>query len=92
MKPPHRRRAPPSGPPRAPVAVALSTDDGLSFAPHLEIEAGSGYCMTNNSRERRNRELSYPSIRQAADGSVHLAFTYFRRAIKHVVLPSSAIR
>lgn len=79
------------GAPRAPVSIAVSSDDGLSFAPCLHVEIGSGYCMTNNSKERLNRELSYPSIRQAPDGSIHLAFTYFRRAIKHVVLPLSAL-
>ena len=79
------------GAPRAPVSIAVSSDDGLTFDPILDIETGSGYCMTNNSKERRNRELSYPSIRQARDGSIHLAFTYFRRAIKHVILPLSAL-
>ena len=49
-----------------------------------DLEVGDGYCMTNNSRDGLNREFSYPSIRQGDDGSLHIAFTYFRQAIKYV--------
>jgi predicted neuraminidase len=40
--------------------------------------------MTNNSKDKLNRELSYPSIAQTPDGDLHIAFTYFRQAIKYV--------
>jgi predicted neuraminidase len=40
--------------------------------------------MTNNSRARSNREYSYPSFKQSPDGALHIAFTYFRQAIKYV--------
>jgi predicted neuraminidase len=40
--------------------------------------------MNNNSRDRTNREFSYPSIKQDRDGSLVIAFTYFRQAIKFV--------
>ena len=40
--------------------------------------------MTNNSRDQTNRELSYPSVKQTADGAIHIAFTFHRRAIKYV--------
>jgi predicted neuraminidase len=40
--------------------------------------------MTNNSRDKLNRELSYPSITQTADGALHIAYTHFRQAIKYV--------
>ena len=30
--------------------------------------------------------MSYPSLIQATDGTLHLAYTYHRRAIKHVAL------
>ena len=52
-----------------------------------DLEPGDGYWLTNNSVERLNRELSYPSITQSADGAVHVAFTYHRQAIKHSRLP-----
>jgi predicted neuraminidase len=74
------------GTPRAPMTVALSDDDGLTWPAKRDIETGDGYCMTNNSAERRNRELSYPSIAQTADGTVHVAYTHFRQCIRHVPL------
>ena len=39
-----------------------------------------------------NREYSYPSLRQDADGTLHLAYTVFRQHIRHVrlgILPRS---
>jgi predicted neuraminidase len=74
------------GTPRAPMTVALSEDDGLTWPVKRDIETGDGYCMTNNSADRRNRELSYPSIAQTADGTVHVAYTHFRQCIRHVLL------
>ncbi len=74
------------GAPRAPLCLALSEDGGRSWPVRIELETGDGYCMTNNSLDRRNRELSYPSIHQMPDGSLHVAFTYHRQRIKHVVL------
>ena len=40
--------------------------------------------MTNNSRDKLNRELSYPSVTQTEDGTLHIAYTHFRQAIKYV--------
>jgi len=71
------------GAPRAPMTLAVSTDGGRSWT-RRNVETGDGYCMTNNSRDQTNRELSYPSIKQTADGALHMAFTFHRRAIKHV--------
>jgi len=71
------------GAPRAPMTLAISTDGGASWTQR-DVEVGDGYCLTNNSRDQTNRELSYPSIKQAADGTLHMAFTFHRRAIKHV--------
>ena len=72
------------GVPRAPLVVALSSDDGRSFPVQRTLETGSGYCLSNNSVEGLNREFSYPSVLPAPDGSIDIAFTYYRRAIKHV--------
>ncbi len=74
------------GAPRAPLCLALSGDKGRSWSSPLALDTSDGYCMTNNSRDRLNRELSYPSIQQTADGRVHVAYTYFRRAIKYLAI------
>ncbi|MCX5496708.1 exo-alpha-sialidase [Kaistia dalseonensis] len=75
------------GVPRAPLSIALSEDDGVTWRFRRDIETGDGYCLSNESREAsRNRELSYPTVTQSADGTVHVAYTYFRRAIKYVRL------
>jgi len=72
------------GAPRAPMTLAISEDNGHSWPYRRNLEIGDGYCMTNNSREKLNREFSYPSIQQGPDGKLHIAFTYFRQAIKYV--------
>jgi predicted neuraminidase len=72
------------GAPRAPMTIAISEDGGRTWPHRRDVEVGDGYCLTNNSRERLNREFSYPSILQTSDGALHLAFTYFRQAIKYV--------
>jgi predicted neuraminidase len=74
------------GAPRAPLSLAFSSDGGVSFGARIDLETGSGYCLTNNSKDGLNREFSYPSIIEGPDGALHIAFTYFRRAIKYVRL------
>ena len=39
-----------------------------------------------------NREFSYPSLCQTADGAIHLAYTYWRQAIKYVRVDEAWIR
>ncbi len=72
------------GTPRAPMTLALSHDDGRSWEVLRDLDVGDGYCLSNNSREGLNREFSYPSIHQGPDGALHIAYTYFRQAIKYV--------
>ena len=74
------------GVPRAPVAVCLSCDGGLTFPQHIVIEDGPGTCTSNDSTDGRNKELSYPWLLEGPDGSLHTAYTYHRRAIKYVRL------
>lgn len=76
--------APVWGVPRAPLAIALSADEGRSFPRRVLIEDGPGDCLSNDSMDGRNREMSYPSLAEAPDGTLDLAYTYHRRAIKHV--------
>ncbi|KAL4926188.1 sialidase family protein [Aspergillus undulatus] len=72
------------GAPRAPLNVAWSDDDGKTWK-HRILEEGDGFCLTNNSEQKLNRELSYPSM-LVADGKVHIAFTFWRQTIKFVTL------
>ena len=72
------------GAPRAPMTVAISADGGKTWPWQRNLDEGDGYCMTNNSLDKRNREFSYPSIKQEADGTLHIAYTWFRQAIKYV--------
>jgi predicted neuraminidase len=80
------------GAPRAPMTLAISEDGGRSWPHRRDVEIGDGYCLTNNSRDRLNREFSYPSILQAPDGALHLAFTYWRQAIKHVRIDEAWVK
>lgn len=76
------------GAPRAPMTLALSADDGLTWPWQRNLEVGDGWCMSNDSARGLNREYSYPSIRQSADGALHLAYTVFRQHIRHArVMP-----
>ncbi|MWP21824.1 glycosyl hydrolase, partial [Escherichia coli] len=72
------------GAPRAPMTVAISADGGKSWPWRRNLDEGDGYCMTNNSLEKLNREFSYPSIKQSPDGTLHIAYTWWRQAIKYV--------
>lgn len=72
------------GAPRAPMSLAISKDDGASWQIVANLDEGDGFCMTNNSQEKLNREFSYPTITQSSDGAIHIAYTYFRQAIKYV--------
>ncbi|MGV2113832.1 sialidase family protein [Agrobacterium salinitolerans] len=74
------------GVPRAPVSICLSDDDGRSFATRILIEDGPGTCLSNDSTDGRNLEMSYPWLLEAPDGTLHASYTYHRRAIKYVRL------
>ena len=70
------------------LSVAMSDDDGKTWPWQRDLEVGDGYCMSNDSARGLNREYSYPSLRQGPDGALHLAYTVFRKHIRHVrVMP-----
>ncbi|OBR06454.1 glycosyl hydrolase [Colletotrichum higginsianum IMI 349063] len=74
------------GTPRKALTIAVSSNDGLGWKERV-LEEGDGFCMTNNSIEKTNRELSYPSISVEEEGPVsvvHVAFTFHRQYIKYV--------
>lgn len=72
------------GAPRAPLSLAFSDDEGLSWTKAVNLEEGDGFCLTNNSKDAKNREFSYPSIVCGRDGALHVAYTYFRQRIKYM--------
>ena len=79
------------GVPRAPLVVAFSSDDGLSFDHQVVVADSAGTCLSNISTDGKNQELSYPALAEAPDGSLDVAFTLHRRAIAHVRLAPSEI-
>lgn len=80
------------GAPRAPMTLAISEDGGRTWPHQRNLETGDGYCMTNNSQQKLNREFSYPSIKQGLNGELHIAFTYYRQAIKYVCVDESWVK
>ncbi len=83
--PKHGGRVAVWGAPRAPLCLALSGDEGKSWKS-TTLEEGDGYCMTNNSEQKLNRELSYPSIIEGDNETLHIAFTFWRQTIKYIRL------
>ena len=79
------------GAPRAPMTLAISSDGGLTWPWKRNLDEGDGYCMSNNSERKLNREFSYPSVTQSADGALHVSYTYFRQAIKYLRLEQSLL-
>lgn len=66
---------------RCPVAVALSEDGGHTWPLVRHMELGEGFVGPENSTN--NRQYEYPTLLQAADGALHLAFAYqSRRGVK----------
>jgi predicted neuraminidase len=61
-----------SGGPRSPLNVAISVD-GVTWQAALTLEDAPG-------------EYSYPAVIQAADGLVHITYTWKRTRIRHVVI------
>jgi alpha-L-rhamnosidase len=57
---------------RSPLNVSVSAD-GLQWQAALVLESEPG-------------EFSYPAVIQAADGRVHITYTWKRQRIRHVVL------
>jgi len=54
------------------LSLAVSNDNGVSWAPATTVAAESG------------GEFSYPFLLQTGDGRVHLVYTWQRTAIKHL--------
>ncbi|MEM3486333.1 MAG: sialidase family protein [Candidatus Methanomethyliaceae archaeon] len=60
--------------PRFPLVLKISGDEGQTWPLELVLEEGPG-------------EYSYPCLMEDADETIHLVYTYRRRAIAHVAFP-----
>ena len=71
---------------RKPLSVALSEDEGKTWAYVRDLEVGrAGYGLAEQTPKQPGREeYSYPSIMQTRDGKIMVAFTYRRQTIKVV--------
>jgi len=59
------------------LALSLSRDEGATWSAPKIVEDGPG------------GEFSYPALLQGRDGTVHLAYTWQRRTIKHLAFTPS---
>jgi predicted neuraminidase len=75
---------------RAPLSLFFSADEGKHFGDEIILWNNTGNCLTNNSEDGLNQELSYPAILQSDTGDMDIAFTLHRRAIAHIRIPRSA--
>jgi len=73
------------------MTLSVSDDEGLSWFLRHDLEAGDGWCLSNNSREDKNREKSYPSIIQGGDGRLHIAYTWRYKVIKYIAFAVLAL-
>ena len=64
---------------RSPLTLGLSSDDGKTWFSFLDVETDPF-------------EYSYPALIQASDGLLHLAYTWKRTHIRHVVCDEEWIR
>lgn len=75
---------------RAPLALCISHDGGQTFPIRYVIEDSAGR-PSNNSIDGNNKELSYPVMLPRKDGGLDIAYTLYRRAIRHVRLDAVVI-
>jgi predicted neuraminidase len=63
---------------RSPLSLLVSEDNGETWPRRLDLETAEG-------------EFSYPSIIQAADGRLHVVYTYRRKSIHHAVVDPNGL-
>jgi alpha-L-rhamnosidase len=64
---------------RVPLSVSLSVD-GKNWNRVLDLEP------LTETTDKEGEEYSYPTVIQAADGKIHLVYTWNRKTVKYVVL------
>src|SRR3954447_13996308 len=75
--------------PRKPLSVALSREGGETWTEIRDLETGAlppgAAPVPAESKLPGREEFSHASILQTRDGLIHVAYTYRRYTIKHVV-------
>lgn len=74
------------GVPRNPLVIASSSDGGKTWVREITIEDDAELRSSQDKTGSFIGDYSYPSILQTRDGKVHIAYSYLRDYIKHVVL------
>lgn len=69
---------------RAPLTVAISEDDGVTWSYIRNVITNEGY--------EGAPEFSYPSIKQTKDSKIHITFTYLRQYIRYVCVTEEWIK
>jgi predicted neuraminidase len=71
---------------RTPLTVALSEDHGETWPYIRNIQ------MSDDEYLESQIGYSYPSIIQSNDENIHIAYTYLRKGIKHIMLKEEWIK
>jgi len=92
---------------RVPLTVALSVDNGKTWPWVRDIDRGNphgeppvpekilGVTIPPVAKKKFDDHLDtyeYPAIVQAQDGALHVAYTYHRRTMKHVIFKEDWIK
>lgn len=64
---------------RVPLSIAMS-EDGKNWKRVLDLEP------LRENTDKEGEEYSYPTVIQAADGKVHIVYTWNRKTVKYVVI------
>ena len=70
---------------RVPLSLAISKD-GKEWKRILDLEP------VRETTDREGEEYSYPTVIQAADGMVHLVYTWNRKTVKYITLNPDKLR
>ncbi len=75
---------------RSSVTIAVSEDQGKTWPSRRVVEPGEGFCGKGNLRS--NFRYEYPYLFQAADGTLHICYSYHsRQCMKHVMVDENWI-
>ncbi|HEY8456805.1 MAG TPA: sialidase family protein [Actinopolymorphaceae bacterium] len=71
---------------RTPLTLAMSTDGGSTWPYRRNVQMAD--------LEYRDNEMgySYPSIIQTRDGALHVAYSYLRKTIRHVIVDEAWVK